>query len=169
MDPLTLSESDAHLHAKVRAILTHLAHFTDLKCPEIEYDPKRFITTAKGLRLHRNCILPGPAHIKLTGRDIFRQNCIIRGDLATIRTGKYCFFNEQCVLHPSFRVTSNMQVAMVPMSIGNYVIIGEETIISGQAIGDKVMVGKRCVIVSTDLKPQCVCACEPYPNPLCTL
>ncbi len=53
---------------------------------------------------------------------ILMEDCILRGDLAGIRIGKYCMINRGNVIRPSFKKFSK-GFTFFPVHIGDHVMI----------------------------------------------
>ncbi len=104
---------------------------------------------------------------------IIKQGTLIRGDFANVNLGKFSILCDGAVLRPPYKrfkgyVLINLLVmtldlikavkfafeiykrglAFFPMTIGDYVMIEEDTIISAATIGSYVHIGKKCIIVS---------------------
>lgn len=92
-------------------------------------------------------MLCGSQNIVLNGKVIVQSGAIIRGDLANVRTGRYCVISKNAVIRPPFKQFSK-NVAFFPMVIGDHVFIGEGAIVSAAVIGSFVYIGKNAIIVS---------------------
>lgn len=53
--------------------------------------------------MSRKTVLCGSQHIVLNGKVIVQTGAIIRGDLAVVRTGRYCVISQKAVIRPSFK------------------------------------------------------------------
>jgi hypothetical protein len=62
-----------------------------------------FIPQASGNKVCKQSILSGAQNIILNGKNIVMEDCVIRGDVANIRTGRHCVISQGAVLHPSFK------------------------------------------------------------------
>ena len=114
----------------------------------------------------------GAQNIVLQGKVIVQSDVIIRGDLAGVKTGRYCIISKNAVLRPPFKKFSKgyvkkiyffifwlliiilfiFRVAFFPLHMGDHVFIGEDSIISAAVIGSYVYIGKNVVIVSKKKK-----------------
>lgn len=92
-------------------------------------------------------MLCGSQNIVLHGKVIVDKGAIVRGDLANVRTGRYCIISKNSVIRPPFKQFSK-GVAFFPLHIGDHVYIGENSVISAASIGSYVYIGKNVVIVS---------------------
>lgn len=92
-------------------------------------------------------MLCGSQNIVLHGKVIVDKGAIIRGDLANVRTGRYCVISKNAVIRPPFKQFSK-GVAFFPLHIGDHVYIGENSVICAASIGSYVYIGKDAVIVS---------------------
>lgn len=97
--------------------------------------------------MNRQTVLCGSQNIVLHGKVIVDKGAIIRGDLANVRTGRYCIISKSSVIRPPFKQFSK-GVAFFPLHIGDHVFIGENSVISAASIGSYVYIGKNVVIVS---------------------
>lgn len=103
--------------------------------------------------MSRQTVLCGSQNIVLHGKVIVDKGAIIRGDLANVRTGRYCIISKNAVIRPPFKQFSQ-GVAFFPLHIGDHVFIGEDSVISAASIGSYVYIGKNVVIVSFSSKKQ---------------
>lgn len=109
---------------------------------KINYDSSYFIW-----QVNRQTVLCGSQNIVLHGKVIVDKGAIIRGDLANVRTGRYCIISKNAVIRPPFKQFSK-GVAFFPLHIGDHVYIGDNSVISAASIGSYVYIGKNVVIVS---------------------
>ncbi|KAL3318242.1 Dynactin subunit 5 [Cichlidogyrus casuarinus] len=112
---------------------------------DVYYSKPDFIETASGNKVCRNSVLCGSQNIVLNGRTLIMENCMIRGDLANIKIGSYCVIGKNTIIRPPFRKFSK-GVSFFPLNIGDYVIIGEDSIVNAGQVGSFVHIGKNCVI-----------------------
>ncbi|PHJ24865.1 dynactin [Cystoisospora suis] len=109
------------------------------------YPRSDYITTASGNRVGRGTLLFGSQNITLAGRCVVSQGVILRGDLISLRFGRYVYLDENVLVHPS-SYRSKGQTLHVPLTVGDYVTIGSNTVIRAVAIGSCVTIGQDCVI-----------------------
>lgn len=109
------------------------------------YNKHEYIETASGNKVSRHSVLCGSQNIVLNGKTIVQSECIIRGDLANVRIGRYCVISKRAVIRPPFKKFSK-GVAFFPLQIGDHVFIGEDTVINAAHIGSFVYIGNNCVI-----------------------
>lgn len=98
-------------------------------------------------QVNRQTVLCGSQNIVLHGKVIVDKGAIVRGDLANVRTGRYCIISKNSVIRPPFKQFTK-GVAFFPLHIGDHVYIGENSVISAASIGSYVYIGKNVVIVS---------------------
>ena len=91
-------------------------------------------------------MLCGSQNIVLNGKVIVQSGSIIRGDLANVRTGRYCVISKNAVIRPPYKQFSK-GIAFFPMHIGDHVYIGEGAVVSAAVIGSFVYIGKNAIIV----------------------
>jgi dynactin-5 len=112
----------------------------------------------------RQTVLCGSQNIILQGKVIVQSEAIIRGDLANVRTGRYCIISKEAVIRPPYKKFSkgywtiqekktcnnefNFSVAFFPLTMGDHVFVGERSVVSAAVVGSYVYIGKNCVIVS---------------------
>lgn len=58
---------------------------------------------ASGNKISRQTVLCGSQNIVLQGRVIIQSDSIIRGDLANVRTGRYCIISKEAVIRPPYK------------------------------------------------------------------
>nr|QBH72931.1 dynactin subunit P25 [Liposcelis bostrychophila] len=109
------------------------------------YNKEDYVETASGNKVCRQTFLYGAQNIVLQGKVIVQSDVIIRGDLAGVKTGRYCIISKNAVLRPPFKKFSK-GVAFFPLHMGDHVFIGEDSIISAAVIGSYVYIGKNVVI-----------------------
>lgn len=61
---------------------------------------KKIFFQASGNRVCRQTILCGSQNIVLNGKVIIQADAIIRGDLASVRAGRYCIISKNSVIRP---------------------------------------------------------------------
>lgn len=101
---------------------------------------------ASGNKVSRQTVLCGSQNIVLNGKVIVQGGSIIRGDLATVRTGRYCIISKNAVIRPPFKQFSK-GIAFFPMHIGDHVFIGEGAVVSAAVVGSFVYIGRNAIIV----------------------
>jgi len=116
-----------------------------MEAEDIYYSKDEYIETASGNKVCRKSVLCGSQNIMLMGKTIIQCDCIIRGDLASVKIGRHCVISSKAVIRPPFK-KFNKGVAFLPMQIGDHVFIGENSIVNAAQIGSYVYIGKNCVI-----------------------
>nr|QBH72928.1 dynactin subunit P25 [Frankliniella cephalica] len=118
---------------------------------DIFYNKAEYVETASGNKVSRQTVLCGSQNIVLHGKVIVQSDAIIRGDLAHVRTGRYCIVSKRAVLRPSFKKFSK-GVAFFPLAMGDHVFVGENSVVSAAIvgnyvyIGNNVVIGRRCIL-----------------------
>jgi carbonic anhydrase/acetyltransferase-like protein (isoleucine patch superfamily) len=103
------------------------------------------ILPVKGIhpKFGENCFIAPNATIVgdvVTGSDCsFWFNCVVRGDVNSIRIGNMVNIQDGAVIHCTFQKTT--------VSIGNNVSIGHNAIVHGCRISDNVLVGMGAIVM----------------------
>lgn len=113
--------------------------------PAVPFTSSEYILTASGNKIAVNSILCGSHRIHMAGRSIIQPGVVLRGDLAVLRVGRYVSVGRGTTLRPAVK-TSKAVFGYIPMTIGDYVTIGENCVIAAAAIGNNVVIGDNCVI-----------------------
>lgn len=146
-----------------------------MEIEDVYYNKDEFVETASGNKVesigclivwksklcflnqvNRQTVLCGSQNIVLHGKVIVDKGAIVRGDLANVRTGRYCIISKNSVIRPPFKQFSK-GVAFFPLHIGDHVFIGENSVISAASIGSYVYIGKDVVIVSWTVRFKTKC------------
>lgn len=98
-------------------------------------------------QVNRQTVLCGSQNIVLHGKVIVEKGAIVRGDLANVRTGRYCIISKNSVIRPPFKQFSK-GVAFFPTHIGDHVFIGENSVISAASIGSDLSL----IIINNSIK-----------------
>ena len=105
-----------------------------------------YIKTATHNYVSRQAVVDNPAKVELKGKSVLKSGSKLRGDLAVIRMGRYCFVGEQTELSPA-----PLGDKHVPMVLRGNVIVGEDCKIEASAIGTNVYIGAR-----SKIGPRCI-------------
>ena len=84
----------------------------------------------------------------------------MRGDLSKITLGKFCYVHTGAVIHPPTKVFGK-ELKHLPVSIGDYVSLGEGSVIKAASIGSCVVIGKNAVVGERCILKDC---CEIAPG-----
>ncbi|XP_018783418.1 PREDICTED: dynactin subunit 5 [Bactrocera latifrons] len=109
------------------------------------YSKDEYVETASGNKVSRQTVLCGSQNIVLNGKVVVQTGAIIRGDLANVRTGRYCVISKNAVIRPPYKQFSK-GIAFFPMHIGDHVFISEGAVVSASSIGSFVYIGKNAII-----------------------
>uniref|UniRef100_A0A6B2E779 Dynactin subunit 5 n=1 Tax=Phlebotomus kandelakii TaxID=1109342 RepID=A0A6B2E779_9DIPT len=122
-----------------------------MEVPDTYYNKEEYVETASGNKVSRQTVLCGSQNIVLNGKVIVQSGAIIRGDLANVRTGRYCIISKDAVIRPPYKQFSK-GVAFFPIHIGDHVFVGDGSVVSAASIGsyvhigNNVVIGRRCVL-----------------------
>ncbi|KAJ1547980.1 hypothetical protein HK096_007997, partial [Nowakowskiella sp. JEL0078] len=85
-------------------------------------------------------------------KTIIQTDCIVRADLkraggsqVVIAIGRYCSFGQRAVIRPPYKTYKGI-FSYYPTKIGDYVHIGDDSVVEAAQIGTHVIIGKNCVI-----------------------
>ncbi|OEH78914.1 dynactin [Cyclospora cayetanensis] len=109
------------------------------------YGPSGFISTASGTRVSRKTLLFGSQNITIAGASVLNDGVVLRGDLASLRLGRFVWVGRNTLLQPC-SCRSKGQVQHVPMTVGDCCIIGDDSVVQAASVGACVEIGPRCVI-----------------------
>ncbi|KAF7994579.1 hypothetical protein HCN44_004051 [Aphidius gifuensis] len=112
---------------------------------DIYYNKAEYVETASGNKVSRQTVLCGSQNIVLHGKVIVQSDAIIRGDLANVRTGRYCIISKNVVIRPPFKKFSK-GVAFFPLQMGDHVFVGERAVVNAAVVGSYVYIGKNAII-----------------------
>ncbi|CAG9125463.1 unnamed protein product [Plutella xylostella] len=114
-----------------------------MELQDIYYNKQEYVETASGNKVSRQTVLCGSQNIVLHGKVIVQSDAIIRGDLANVKTGRFCIISKKSVIRPPFKKFSK-GVAFFPLQMGDHVFIGENTVVNAAVVGSYVYIGKKC-------------------------
>ncbi|XP_015437303.1 PREDICTED: dynactin subunit 5 [Dufourea novaeangliae] len=112
---------------------------------DIYYSKAEYVETASGNKVSRQTVLCGSQNIVLHGKVIVQSDAIIRGDLANVRTGRYCIISKNAIIRPPFKKFSK-GVAFFPLTMGDHVFVGERAVVNAAIVGSYIYIGKDAVI-----------------------
>ncbi|CBZ55283.1 putative dynactin p25 [Neospora caninum Liverpool] len=142
----------SHLPPGVEVIPPPSQPYTPFSCfvtpslePPVHYPRADYITTASGNRVGRGTLLFGSQNITLAGRSVVSQGVLLRGDMVSLRFGRYVYLDDNVLVHPS-SYRSKGQTLHVPLTVGDYVIVGKNAVLRAVAVGSCVQIGSDCVV-----------------------
>lgn len=112
---------------------------------DVYYSKAEYVETASGNKVSRQTVLCGSQNIVLHGKVIVQSDAIIRGDLANVRTGRYCIISKNAIIRPPFKKFSR-GVAFFPLTMGDHVFVGERAVVNAAIVGSYIYIGKNAVI-----------------------
>uniref|UniRef100_A0A8D8TC28 Dynactin subunit 5 n=1 Tax=Cacopsylla melanoneura TaxID=428564 RepID=A0A8D8TC28_9HEMI len=125
-----------------------------MELSNIYYDKEHYVETASGNKVSRKSLVAGAQNIVLTGKVIIQCDAILRGDLANIRTGRYCIISRGVVIRPPFKKFAK-GVAFFPLQMGDHVFIDENTVVNAASVGSYVYIGKNVVVGRRSILKDC--------------
>jgi len=111
-------------------------------------DESGYIKTATHNYVSRQAVVSNPSKVELKGKSILQPGVKIRGDLAIVRMGRYCFVGNETTLSPA-PLGDDKYVHMIlrgNVVIGNHCNIQAGAIGTNVYIGNNVTLGERCII-----------------------
>ncbi|XP_063899955.1 dynactin subunit 5-like [Zophobas morio] len=76
---------------------------------------------------------------------IISEDSILRGDLSSIKIGRYCRIGQGTVIRPPYK-RFKKGVAFSPLVIGDFVTIEDGCVIQASFIGSYVKIGRNCIV-----------------------
>ncbi|KAJ2745496.1 hypothetical protein GGI20_002100, partial [Coemansia sp. BCRC 34301] len=124
-----------------------------MEIPHVTYRKSDYIETDTGNKVSRRSQISGSQNIVLGGKTIVHPHCTIRGDLrrsgpqhqASVLIGRFCTLGPFSVLRPPYKTYKGV-FSYYPLKIGDFVDIGENSVIEAASIGSYVRIGKNCVV-----------------------
>ncbi|KAM0790234.1 hypothetical protein ACM66B_005546 [Microbotryomycetes sp. NB124-2] len=120
-----------------------------------------YISTETGNHISRKAFITGSQNIVIGGKTVIEPGVVVRGDLrraqssssssgssgagVVMSVGKYCMFREGCVIRPPCK-TYKGTFSYYPMKIGDFVTVGQNSVVEAASIGTGVEIGKNCII-----------------------
>ncbi|KAK6041388.1 hypothetical protein COOONC_21107 [Cooperia oncophora] len=95
--------------------------------PIVNYSKEEYVETNSGnkiCKVHstKDSTICGTQNIVLNGKNIVQKDVIIRGDLAAIRSGRFCIIRQGTLIRPSSKKFSK-GVTLFPVHIGDNMLI----------------------------------------------
>jgi dynactin-5 len=111
----------------------------------IELDPEEFTVTSTGNIVSRKSELHASTKIRVHPKCFIDHGAILRGDLADISIGRNCVIGKNVELQPCQRVFKG-ELTYFPLRTGDFVHIGDHSIVKALVIGSAVDIGPNVVI-----------------------
>ncbi|VDO33358.1 unnamed protein product [Haemonchus placei] len=122
--------------------------------PIVNYLKEEYVETNSGNKICKDSTICGTQNIVLNGKNIVQRDVIIRGDLAAIRSGRFCIIRKGTLIRPSSKKFSK-GVTLFPVHIGDHVMIEEDCVISAAQICSFVHIGAGSVIGGSAVLKEC--------------
>lgn len=123
--------------------------------PVQKLDLNAFAKTKTLSFISRSSSLSGPQNIFMQGASIIHPGVVLRADMAKITLGKYCLVGKRVVLRPPSGMFPG-GVGFLPMTVGDFVVFGEDCVVRAASIGSCVNVAARCVLGERCIVRDCV-------------
>lgn len=75
----------------------------EMENEKIFYNPDHYLETMSGNKISKKNLIKGLDQIQPAGKVIMQEKSIIRGDLGTIKMGKYVILEENVTLRPTYK------------------------------------------------------------------
>lgn len=106
-----------------------------------------YIQTAAGNIISRHSKLNNPQAVDIhSGKCVILPECILHGELASIKIDKYCIINRNCEIRPSSMISSSSHMKYISLSIGPYCYFGDNCTIESAVIGLGCFIGNNCCL-----------------------
>ncbi|KAJ2911070.1 hypothetical protein GGI21_000239 [Coemansia aciculifera] len=124
-----------------------------MELPHVTYSKPEYIETDTGNKVSRRSQITGSQNIVLGGKTIVSSYCTIRGDLrrsgpthqASVLIGRFCSLGPHSILRPPYKTYKGV-FSYYPLKIGDFVEVGENSVVEAASIGSYVSIGKNCVV-----------------------
>ncbi|OUC40278.1 hypothetical protein D917_04208 [Trichinella nativa] len=117
--------------------------------PVVYFNKKEYLLLASGNKISIRSELSGSQNIMLKGKSIIREGSVIRANRSTIQIGKFSYIGCDTVLMPSRKMFTDgldnlkSSFSVLPLKIGDYVYIDDNSVIQCTRIGSYVHIGKN--------------------------
>lgn len=83
--------------------------------------------------------------VKIGAKSSVWPGAVIRGDFAEVKIGKNTCIQDNAVVHPA-DVYSENGPEYVPAEIGDYVVVGHQSLVHGAKVRDKCIIGANSTV-----------------------
>jgi dynactin-5 len=144
-----------HMFAEAGAAPNWDAEIVERVSPQ-RLDTNAFSKTKTLSFISRSSSLNGPQNIFMPlGMCVLQSGVVLRADMAKITLGKFCYVGRRAVLRPASGVFA-WGVGFLAMTVGDFVLFGDECVVRAASIGSCVEVGARCVVGERCIVRDCV-------------
>ncbi|CAM9153909.1 unnamed protein product [Ascophyllum nodosum] len=108
-----------------------------------------YVKTSTGDLVSRKAQIYGSQNLYLKGKSIIMPGAIVRGELQSIRIGRYCVIGEGTVVRPAYRVEqdgSQLKCRFTPVAVGSHTMIGKDCVVEAAGIGCNVRIEDGCIL-----------------------
>lgn len=116
-----------------------------LEPTDMTFDKPEWLITKFGNKISKKSVLCAAEKVSVKGKTIVEPRSVLRADLAKINIGQSCIVGEEAVLRPCVQ-KSKAGLVVIPMTIGDYVVIEKGAIIESASVGSHVHFGANCTI-----------------------
>ncbi|KRZ03189.1 Dynactin subunit 5 [Trichinella zimbabwensis] len=125
--------------------ILHLLIWVGMEPQVVYFNKKEYLQLASGNKISVRSELSGSQNIMLKGKSIIREGSVIRANRSTVQIGKFSYIGCNTILMPALKAFTN-GFTVLPLKIGDYVYIDDNSVIQCTRIGSYVHIGKNCVI-----------------------
>lgn len=138
----------------VNANVFFTLNFPSMSRSADETDPNAYIKTTSHSYVSRQATIEGAKQVEIKGRSIIQPECVIEGERALIKIGRYVYLDFGTVIRPAPNpgTTGETELSYIPVMIGSHTYIGSKCHIEAASIGSQcyighnVTMGKRVIV-----------------------
>ena len=125
-----------------------------------------YIQTTSNNYVSRKAIIDGAKQVELKGRSILVDGVHIRGDLAPVRIGRYCWVDSNTLIQPPPQMgehgenTSTNTNLYVPVSLGSHTSIGKDCVLEAAAVGSLCWIADNVKLSARSIVKDCCVVVE---------
>jgi len=147
----------AHAERKLEILRAMVVVYRDkmaLEPKDMTFDKPDWLITKFGNKISKKSVLCAPEKVSVKGKTIVEARSILRADVGRVSIGQSCIVGEEVVLRPPVQKTK-AGLVVIPMAIGDYVVIEKGTIIQAASVGSHIHFGQNCTIGQRSIISNC--------------
>lgn len=111
----------------------------------ISFEKADWVLTKFGNKISKKAVLCGADKLSVKGKSIVEPRSVLRGDIAKVNIGQSCIVAEKVVLRSPTQLIKGATM-VIPMAIGDYVVIESGSVVQAASVGTHVHIGQNCII-----------------------